>query len=387
MSELINAVNENVGFRRKLLSTVSSAALLVSVIAMSEALASDENHPTVWIELGGQLERQSGLGDPFEAPFMLLSPTPNPYIKGSPIEAQRPSRYSVGGEGKLTLEPQGSDWVFSAEVRYGRSENNKRVDQQTNYGRTKYLSGNTGHPSPFVYKFQPQAAFADTTVKQSQSHMVLDFMAGKDVGLGMFGHGSTSVISAGVRYAQFSSSSHVTARAQPHVTVYNVLTSVIQAYYPKAFLPGSRYRQYSAFAIASRSFHGIGPALSWSASIPMIGNERAGELTFDWGLNGAVLFGRQKAVTSHHSTTYFHTVPYHQSTVAHPAAHSSRSRSIVVPNAGLTAAVSYRVENFKATLGYRGDFFFGAVDGGIDERHTQNLGFHGPFASIGIGLP
>jgi len=38
------------------------------------------------------------------------------------------------------------------------------------------------------------------------------------------------------------------------------------------------------------------------------------------------------------------------------------------------------------SFGYRADFFFGAVDEGIDARHTKNLGFDGPFTTISIGL-
>ena len=32
------------------------------------------------------------------------------------------------------------------------------------------------------------------------------------------------------------------------------------------------------------------------------------------------------------------------------------------------------------------DFFFGAMDGGIDARKSKNRGFYGPYASISVGL-
>jgi hypothetical protein len=38
------------------------------------------------------------------------------------------------------------------------------------------------------------------------------------------------------------------------------------------------------------------------------------------------------------------------------------------------------------SFGYRADFFFGAMDGGIDTRNTSTVSFHGPFATISIGL-
>ncbi|HVP85004.1 MAG TPA: hypothetical protein VMS78_09800 [Rhizomicrobium sp.] len=40
----------------------------------------------------------------------------------------------------------------------------------------------------------------------------------------------------------------------------------------------------------------------------------------------------------------------------------------------------------KVSLGYRADFFFGAMDGGIDTRESYNRNFYGPYASISIGL-
>ena len=69
----------------------------------------------------------------------------------------------------------------------------------------------------------------------------------------------------------------------------------------------------------------------------------------------------------------------------HPAP-SDRSRSVVVPNLGGFAGLSMNYPNAKVSFGYRADFFFGAMDTGIDARHSSNVGFHGPFATISIGL-
>jgi hypothetical protein len=391
MSELINSGKEQTDFKWHLLANASMSVLIMSIVGVASPKAEEDGRPVAWIELGGQLEHMSGLGDPFVAPFMTVTPTPQPFLAASPIEAQRPSRYSVGEEGKLVLTPSHSDWVFSAQVRYGRSQSRREKVHQTDFPQTAYRSGSTyySHPSPYISVYQPAARFAHTTVTQSQSHTVLDFMAGKDVGLGLFGRDGSSVFSVGVRYAQFSAHSRMAVRAVPSVQIYNVVANypTFLSIFPKFYIPRSQFVQYSAFATATRSFHGVGPALSWNASVPMIGNRRAGELSFDWELNGAVLFGRQKSATSHHSTTHFRTQKYPPTpTVTHPAAHNARSRSIVVPNVGLSAAVSYRIENFKATLGYRGDFFFGAVDTGWDARRTSDLTFHGPFLNFALGL-
>ena len=38
------------------------------------------------------------------------------------------------------------------------------------------------------------------------------------------------------------------------------------------------------------------------------------------------------------------------------------------------------------SFGYRADFFFGAIDGGIDKRHSETLNMSGPFVTISFGL-
>jgi hypothetical protein len=58
-----------------------------------------------------------------------------------------------------------------------------------------------------------------------------------------------------------------------------------------------------------------------------------------------------------------------------------------VPNVGGFAGLSFRYAAAKLSLGYRADFFFGAMDGGIDEGHSEKRDFYGPFATLSIGLP
>jgi hypothetical protein len=42
--------------------------------------------------------------------------------------------------------------------------------------------------------------------------------------------------------------------------------------------------------------------------------------------------------------------------------------------------------NSEISLGYRADFFFGAVDGGLSTPEKETRGFYGPFAKISVGL-
>lgn len=217
-----------------------------------------------------------------------------------------------------------------------------------------------------------------------ESHGVLDFSAGKDVGLGAFGQDATSTISVGVRLAQFSNRSKVSATGRPEIHIGRA-----------GFRYAISFYNYTMLAQAARSFRGIGPSLSWKASAALLGNKDDGELSLEWGINGAMLFGRQKAKINHTTQAYHMPIIQYYGGLydglyysrVYDASHPhTRSRAVAIPNLGGFAGVSVKYPNVKFSLGYRADFFFGAVDAGIDERHAKNLGFNGPFASISIGL-
>lgn len=380
MSELIDNCMARAGLQKQLLTTVSALALASYIGTTGIARAEDAERPSVWLELGGQMEAVQGVSTPFTAPFMSAnSPTPGPYANKIFTDTQRPAHLAFGLDGSATFQPKGSDWLFSVGVRYGRSGTNRHSHQQSPHVTHAYLInfGAGGAASA--------AAFADTKLDYDESHMILDFTAGRDVGLGVFGREGISTISAGVRFAQFSNASKVTAIGRPEVDVGLV------GYRRYA----TSFYNYTMFAQAARSFHGIGPSLSWNASTTLLGNKDAGRLTFDWGINGAVLFGRQKAKATHSTQEYHLPLTqayggiydrYYYTRVYRTSHPHTRSRSVTVPNLGGFAGLSVRYPNAKFSLGYRADFFFGAVDAGIDEQHVKNLGFNGPYASISIGL-
>jgi hypothetical protein len=222
---------------------------------------------------------------------------------------------------------------------------------------------------------------------------------------------AASTISVGIRIAQFTSKSSVNLHAEPDVQYPTA--AITSKYERNAFLHTHiHFHDYSAAADAQRSFRGLGPSLAWNASLPVVGAQGRGEVSFDWGLNGAVLFGRQKASGHHKSVarSYLETTwkggAYHGNVrgghfvdlyqahyysggaTAHrtQAAPFDRTRMVVVPNIGGFAGMSYRVEDFKIALGYRADFFFGAMDDGGDIAQRDNRGFYGPFASVSVGI-
>lgn len=381
MSELIEARDHRSSIRWQLLTSVSAFSLVMYVAATTVGMADDADRPTVWLEMGGQMESLQGNSSPFTAPFMTVTPTPDPYRNDFFSNAQRPAHHSFGLEGGITLQPHYSDWTFSAHIRYGRSNNSRHVHNQTalpTIAKTFYYYGNT-----YNYHFNiPFAKVADVRAHSSESHMVLDFSAGRDIGIGILGSNSTSAIAAGIRYAQFSITSTVAAYARPDISIA----------YPSYFHvhPYAGFNQYFMNAHSSRSFTGVGPSLSWNASAALAGDPASGELTVDWGINAALLFGRQKVETSHGTHAYQLTREnrgtYYNVLYPTQPHHSIRSRSVATPNFGGFAGFSVKYVSAKVSLGYRADFFFGAIDAGIDTRQAKDLGFNGPFASISIGL-
>ena len=174
----------------------------------------------------------------------------------------------------------------------------------------------------------------------------MDFQAGEDVGLGLFGRQGTSVFSVGVRFAQFTSNMQSNLKARPDFAQVELHVPTPGHPNNHGTLDGHHYHQYIATAVSDRSFSGIGPSLSWNASAPVLGSTESGQLSLDWGANAALLFGRQKARVQHQTTAqYFASAFAYDKYPApagagyhHPLVTRQRAHTLVVPNAeGLRA--------------------------------------------------
>jgi hypothetical protein len=376
MSELINNNDNRATIRWKLLTGASALALTAYVSSVAIARADDTDHPAIWIELGGQLERIGGKEDPFLPRFALLDSSSNVFSPISPARAQKPPIFDFGEEAKITFQPEGSKWNFSAGIRYGRSNNSRNTHKQsyvtTVLPTTKKFLGAT------AYRKTKEAVFAEFHGRNSESHAIMDFQAGRDVGLGI----ASTTLDAGIRAVDFSSKSRIGMIARPYAHFY------FKASFGK-YIASASHTDYMASAYATRSFRGLGPSLSWSGDVPIAGNED-GALTIDWGLNAAMLFGRQTAKGSHKTSANYYTgnkninfgVPYYD----HPPVPHDRARSVTVPDVGGLLGISFRYPGAKVSFGYRADLFFNAMDMGVDARDTKDRAFYGPFASISIGL-
>jgi len=382
MSELVNPKG-NVTTRWKLLTGASAMALAAYSSSLGFAIAEDADRPTVWIELGGQLSALGNGQETFSPPLM----DGRPAIFDASQKFERPPGHSFDEVGSVSIQPEHSDWVFSASVRYGHAKSSKHHLQQTNPEPiTKYFSGNRYVNYPAAQRF------AETKTNTTEQHVVVDFQVGKDVGVGLFKNAdSSSLVSFGIRFAQFKSASNFSLKSDPDWRfVPKYLTLPPYVYHLE--LLRQAFHSNLANLTTERSFHGVGPSLSWKSSFPVVGNIQNGELEADWGINGAILFGRQRAKTHHQSTARYHPATKYAADVPKtisrfPATPDhSRSHSVIVPNLGAFAGLSFKYNAAKLSFGYRADFFFGAMDGGIDTRKTYDRDFYGPYATVSIGL-
>jgi hypothetical protein len=388
MSELINKSDNRVTIRWKLLTGASALALTAYVSSDSIARAEDGDRPQIWIELGGGLSRLDDSQEAFSPAF--LAHRPAIFEPSQPLET--PPRYSIDEFAAVSFQPENSDWIFSASIRYGRSRSKRDLHQQTNpTDHVIYFSGRK------EVQTKPVAKFADTANDIGEAHTIVDFQAGKDVGLGMLGiAGASSALSVGVRFAQFSSGSNIALKSDPdaHPQYLTFPFKTDHGNVAKVIVGGTYHSNAGALA-ASRSFHGIGPSLSWSASAPFAGDIQNGQLGIDWGANAAILFGRQKTRVHHQTTARYHQGKYPGTRFPTPRVtlyqrsgptRKTRSRMVAVPNIGGFAGLSLHYQNAKLSFGYKVDEFFGAMDGGINAQKSESRSFYGPFASISIGI-
>ena len=282
MSELIQNHDNRATIRWKLLTGASALALTAYISSTALAKADDADRPTIWIELGGQMEQLQGFNAPFTSDFMSITPTPDVYKGAGFISNQNAPRFSFGEEASIRYQPENSDWIFSAGIRYGRSHARRHKHKEGPQDApilVTYSTPTSGYVLFSSVKYFSSKPLADIKTHDAEHHLILDFQAGKDVGLGLFGRNGSSTINAGVRLASFKNNSSVFATGRPEIGV-QYRTDVFGSILP---LPVPTFHQYLMSGQAERSFQGIGPELSWNASAALAGNTQDGELTLDWG--------------------------------------------------------------------------------------------------------
>ena len=360
--------------------------------------------PQLWVQIGGNfnanLVDNTSPYDPTGSATFPKGGGPSPaWPAGLPTPAQLQKTPAMGfdWEGAITFEPTDTDWKLKAGVRYGRATHNEHYHKSEVAG-TKAGATFAGRYFPCSFFAQAIPAygafcshgraqlFEDSQDNSSEEHAMLDFTLGKDVGLGIFGNGGKSTIAAGVRFAQFQSQAVFTLGADPS---YHFVPDITQKY----------HEVWEFDSQEKRSFRGVGPEVMWDANQPILGNEAEGEVTLDWGINVAVLFGRQSAILSHAvnhcRVDGFGSLEWCEggslgatgdNRIPEPPDNVSRSRRVTVPNLGGYVGASMRYRNSKISFGYRADTFFGAIEGGEETPDSEVRGFYGPYLNISLGL-
>jgi hypothetical protein len=362
MSELINTHDNRATIRWKLLTGASALALTAYVSSAGVAKAEDAGHPILWIEAGGAFDQLTANNTLWLAPNTPVTQThPAPPFGTLP-------QVGYDADFKLSLTPNDSDWIYSVGLIYGRSLRGHKTNHDQTYN-THLAVGTTAGGGKYVYT---NWNFANEEQRSTTSHMILDFQAGKDVGLGMFGGKST--LSAGIRWAKLNESASGHMLGATNATKYF------------AVAPYATETRVTADFLAKHSFNGIGPSVSWNSTVPFAGNA-SDSLSIDWGINAALLFGKQKTRTNLHTHSSYCATFISGCTPGTGSTQSiKRNKSVMVPNLGGFAGISWRLPNAKISLGYKADYFFNAIDTGVYTRKTENRGFYGPYASISVGI-
>lgn len=195
------------------------------------------------------------------------------------------------------------------------------------------------------------SGFAAATVDHDEKHIIVDFEARRDIGMG----GGIDVTgTAGFRFAYFDAE-----------TDTNFVSGTV------ASLTEER----------NSTFIGFGPKLGFDGTMPVSGN-----LQFDFSGNASVLFGdRERRVEA-------------TGTGAAVSFTDDDNSFRVVPTLGGTVGLSFMPENMggmKFTVGFRAEAYFNVYDqrvkfdpgggNGRGDRNAHRIHF-GPFARISIPL-
>src|SRR6185312_3381577 len=97
----------------------------------------------------------------------------------------------------------------SAALRFGRSNRSMKAHNEgTFHASPEFILSVPAFGKYQVSHYPISRQVAGSTSSQKhESFLILDFTAGKDVGLGLFGAHGSSVLNAGIRFAQFASRS------------------------------------------------------------------------------------------------------------------------------------------------------------------------------------
>ncbi len=277
-------------------------------------------------------------------------------------------------------------WRVSAAYRFGKTKGYARdaAYQHVDGGLTQGFDFFGCGCAFTAYTPAPQDNDLRAAARDSEEFELIDLEVGRDVGFGLLGQLSLSRLSAGVRHAKLDSWSKVSMDGVP-VQIIPPLTGLFSS-------PPLRSRElYFSTLESERSFEGVGPSVTWDASLRLWGAENKGHADLDWSVGGAALFGENTldseevlwgrdvigggALEGGAETQLFDEAVSRQ-----------RSDDATVPNLSLSLGLSYSIDRVKVSTGYSYDRFFDAIDGGYDEAESHDRTIHGPYLKLSLGF-
>ncbi|HEX5776344.1 MAG TPA: TonB-dependent receptor [Caulobacteraceae bacterium] len=339
------------------------------------------------LELGGQLHQIDAPTAPI-SPAFLDAPAPggtDPQFSPAidPRGIGRDFDLGEGREIRLTYAPEGS-WSVALGLRQGRTKGSHPFARLEEEG-DRTCEYNLFRCDPAVQGPLIRDNYSVSEIYEREEYTVLDFMVGKDVGLGALT--GSSRLAAGLKHAELS--------AETDSLIFGMTNwdfpVDIRFKYTTLLTPHDRFE--SRLDI-EREFEGTGPALSWEASQPLLGLEQSGVLGLDWSLTGGVLFGDRKvSITGEEQHDHFESpqqdvrFPFETpvSTVITPVS-IQRSENTSVPVFGAELGLSYSLDRMKLRAGYRWERYFDAIDGGYDEARDEDRTIDGPYFKLSIGF-
>jgi hypothetical protein len=313
--------------RGSLLTGVSALALSASAAYGQTGAQNTPPTLTIW----GEGARFWTGGGSFNLPTIPLIGAP--YTSLSPL---RGYEGAVGFDYRWPNQP----WHFVFDIRYGRT----RTATSSSSSFRSFVS------FPFSTPFFTFLA-TSTTASQStehESHLVVDFMVGRDLGIG----GTTPELQFGIRIADLRANAHMDESGR-------------RTFYSSISFFSSATASQTAVGDWSSRFFGIGPRIAIVGGIPIVG-----PWSVDYAAGIAGLFGDRKftaSVTSSNGTSFY----------------LSTSDTAFIFNADASLALSYAfTPNFKASVGIRGDFYSNALTTyNVSTGALQNIdrSYWGPF--------
>ena len=280
------------------------------------------------------------------------------------------------GEGKICVSRLRTRTGFSG-LRPLRSFQRGETSALSKGPRSFYLL----RRRPSRHRAPPYEIFGDDQTDFRESHAILDFQAGKDVGFGLFGAHGSSVVSAGVRFAQFTTRP---MRRCMHGPLYLGIATV-----PGKYRLPHQFRKTNAASFdAKRNTQTVGPSLS-RAAFPAGCQERLNmTLDFDWGATLQFC-----SVGSARSSITKRPVPI----ITNMAERSTRAVTCTCPSIKIVRGpsrfqMSEALQASRSVIGRQNQprlsrRFLLRRDGWRHRYGARgDVGFYGPFATIGVGI-